>query len=57
VFAMFIFLNDLTSKIQHIYHQVVGPHFEILLPNEGSIIDLSLRYGPRKTETQKHTGN
>jgi hypothetical protein len=57
VFAMFIFLNDLTSKIQHIYHQVVGPHFEILLPNEGSIIDLSLRYAPRKTETQKHTGN
>jgi hypothetical protein len=50
LFAMFIFLNDLTSKIQHVYHDVVGPHFEILMPNEGSIIDLSLRYGPRKTE-------
>jgi hypothetical protein len=53
MFTVFIFMNDLSNKLIYLYKEVVGKQFDWLLPNEGSILDLSLRYGPRKTDEKK----
>jgi hypothetical protein len=47
-YAMFLFLDQLTDKIKFLYEEHVGPHFSKLLPQHGSLIDLSLSYS--KTE-------
>ena len=43
-FAMFLFLGDMTSKVQHIYHVIVKPHCQRLLPGEGRLLDGTLHY-------------
>ena len=50
IFAMFLFLDELTEKLKYLHHEYLGGHFSRLLPQHGSIIDLSLSYTPRKTE-------
>lgn len=49
-YAMFVFLDDLTEKIKYVHNEELGHYFDKYFPNEGSILDLSLRYNPRKTE-------
>ena len=49
-FTIFLFMNDLSNKLMYVYKKYLGKHFEWMFPNEGSILDLSLRYGPRKTD-------
>lgn len=53
MFTVFLFMNDLSSKLTYLYNEVVGKQFDWLLPNEGSILNLSLHYGPRKTDEKK----
>ena len=31
-FAMFLFLNDLSTKIRHLYYKLLDPHFERMFP-------------------------
>ena len=52
-YAMFVFLDDLTEKIKHVHDTELGGFFDKYFPNEGSILDFSLRYGPRKTDETK----
>lgn len=50
VFAVFVFMDDLTEKLKHLYNTFLGKHFESIFPKYGSIVDLSLSYSPpRKT--------
>lgn len=56
-FAMFIFLDDLGEKIKYMFNTGLGNYFDKYFPNEGSILDLSLRYGPRKTDSDKSLDN
>jgi hypothetical protein len=46
VFAMFLFLDDLTEKIKFLHDEYLGKHMSKLLPQHGSIVDLSLSYTP-----------
>jgi hypothetical protein len=51
IFAMFLFLDELTEKLKYIHHIYLGPHVGKILPQHGSIIDFSLSYTPpTKTE-------
>jgi hypothetical protein len=53
-FAVFIFLEDLTEKLKHLYIDVLGPAFDKIFPQYGSITNLSLSYTPlRKTDKVK----
>lgn len=54
VFAVFVFMNDLTEKLKFIFDTSLGNHFTKIFPQYGSIIDLSLSYTPpRKTNETK----
>jgi hypothetical protein len=54
VFAVFVFMNDLTEKLKFIFDTSLGNHFTKIFPQHGSIIDLSLSYTPpRKTNETK----
>jgi hypothetical protein len=44
MYTVFLFTNDLSSKLRHIYNEHVGDHFDVLFPSHGSIWDLNLRY-------------
>ena len=43
-YAMFLFLDQLADKIRFLYEEHLGPHFKKLIPQHGSIVDLSLSY-------------
>lgn len=44
IYAIFIFMDDLTNKLRYLYESHFETKFSRLFPNEGSILDLSLRY-------------
>jgi hypothetical protein len=46
IFAIFLFLDDLTAKLKYLYETLLGKHFTKLMPQHGSIVDLSLSYEP-----------
>lgn len=49
IFAIFLFIDQLTDKIKFLHHEYLGEHAQQIFPQYGSIIDLSLSYTP-KTE-------
>lgn len=49
IFAIFLFIDQLTDKLKYLYHEYLGEHAGRFFPQYGSIIDLSLSYTP-KTE-------
>ena len=57
IFAIFIFLDDLTEKLKLLYNENLGPWFEQIFPQYGSISNLTLSYYPRKTEQNNSTYN
>ena len=50
MFAIFIFLGDLTNKLRYIFDTFLGTHFDFLFPAEGSILDGTLRYSKEQKE-------
>jgi hypothetical protein len=50
MFAMFIFLGDLTNKLKYIFDTFLGAYFDFLFPAEGSILDGTLRYSKEQKE-------
>lgn len=50
-FSLFLFFDDLSSKIRYIYEKTVDPVVKKHFPTKGSILDGSLR----KTEETKNT--
>jgi hypothetical protein len=58
MFAVFIFLDDLPSKLKYIFNTLLGDFFDYWVPEEGSILDLSVRYSKRQqAERKKHSGS
>lgn len=49
IFAIFLFLDQLTEKLKYLHHEYLGEHAQQIFPQYGSIIDFSLSYTP-KTE-------
>jgi len=52
IFAIFLFLDELTEKLKYLHEEYMGPHVRRWVPQHGSLIDFSLSYKPppRKTE-------
>jgi hypothetical protein len=50
MFAMFIFLGDLTNKLKYIFDTFLGAYFDTIFPEEGSILDGTLRYSKKQKE-------
>lgn len=44
LYAIFIFMGSLSEKLKHLYETNLSKHFNKYFPNEGSILDFSLRY-------------
>ena len=55
MYTVFLFSNDFTNKLKHLYQETLGRVFDKIFPTEGSILDFSLRYKSRKTEQNKTT--
>jgi hypothetical protein len=51
-YAMFLFLDELSDKLKFLYEEYVGPHFSKLLPQHGSLIDLTLSYSKTEKEAE-----
>jgi hypothetical protein len=52
-FAMFMFLNDLTTKIKYVYEKFLKTQFVRMFPEQWSI--MKMIFGTRKTESNKYT--
>jgi len=48
MFAIFIFLGDLTKKLTYMFDTFVGSHFDRVFPDEGSLLDGTLRYSMKQ---------
>jgi hypothetical protein len=48
IFAIFIFLGDLSNKLKYIFDHYLGSHFDHLFPAEGSLLDGTLRYSDKQ---------
>jgi hypothetical protein len=55
IFAIFLFLDELTTKYKYLFDKLLKPHFNKIFPQYGSIIDFSLSYQPRKTDKTNST--
>ena len=44
MYAIFLFMNDLGEKLKYVYEKNFDTPLKAILPTEGSILDLSLRY-------------
>lgn len=51
-FAMFMFLNDLSTKIKYIYEKFLKTQFVRIFPEQWSIIKMV--FGTRKTESKNY---
>ena len=50
MFAIFIFMTDLTNKLRYLFQRMLGEYFDNYIPEQGSILDGSLAYSPRQKE-------
>lgn len=44
MYAVFIFLSDLSNKLKYLYETYLAERFNRTFPNQGSLLNLSLRY-------------
>jgi heme/copper-type cytochrome/quinol oxidase subunit 2 len=51
IFAIFLFIDQLTEKLKYLYHDYLEEHAGRIFPQYGSIIDLSLSYTPKTERT------
>jgi hypothetical protein len=49
MYTVFLFSNDLNSKLKFIYNETLGKQFDKIFPNVGSILDFNLSYKTEKT--------
>ena len=52
IFAIFIFMDELTDKLKYLFNQMFKTYFEKYFPQHGSIIDFSLSYEPPSSKTE-----
>jgi len=46
IFAMFLFLDELTEKLKYLHDSYLGGHLSKIIPQHGHLLDLSLSYTP-----------
>ena len=50
MFAIFIFMSDLTNKLKYLFRRIMGEYLDHYFPEQGSILDGSLSYSNRQKE-------
>jgi hypothetical protein len=50
MFAIFIFMTDLSNKLRYLFQRILGECFDHYFPEQGSILDGSLCYSQRQKE-------
>jgi hypothetical protein len=48
MFAIFIFMTDLSNKLRYLFQTTLGRYFDHIFPENGSILDGTLRYSTRQ---------
>ena len=44
MYTVFLFMDSLGSKLKYLYEEYLGDHFNYIFPDQGSILDGTLRY-------------
>jgi hypothetical protein len=57
MFAVFIFLDDLSYKMKYVFNFMLGDLFDYFMPEEGSILDGTVRYSERQKKLTKPEGD
>jgi hypothetical protein len=61
MFAVFVFLDDLSYKMKYIFNTIFGDFLDYWIPEEGSLLDLTVRYSERQLklhqEKRKNQGS
>jgi hypothetical protein len=50
IFAIFLFIDELTEKLKYLHHEYLGEHAGKFFPKYGSLIDLTLSYKPKTNQ-------
>jgi len=53
MYTIFVFMVGLDDKLIFIFNRVLGPFFDYVMPDEGSILDFSLHYSTPKEKADK----
>ena len=48
MFAVFVFLDDLSSKMKYVFNTIFGDFLDYWIPEEGSLLDFSVKYSERQ---------
>ena len=48
MFAVFVFLDDLSSKMKYVFNTLFGDFFDYWIPEEGSLLDYTVKYSERQ---------
>jgi len=48
MFAVFIFLSDLSEKLKYVFNFILGDWFDYFIPEEGSLLDATVSYSERQ---------
>jgi hypothetical protein len=54
VYAVMVFLDELTAKLKYIFDKSLERYFSKIFPQYGSILDLSLSYEKPKRKTEEN---
>ena len=53
MYTIFIFMVGLDEKLKFVFNRVLGPFFDAFMPDEGSILDLTLHYSTDQEKVEK----
>jgi len=53
MFAIFIFMTDLSNKLRYLFKRTMGRYFDHIFPENGSILDGTLRYSEQQKQRQR----
>ena len=53
MYTIFVFMVGLDVKLMFVFNRVLGPFFDYAMPDEGSILDFSLRYSTPQEKAEK----
>jgi len=53
MFAVFVFLDDLSYKMKYVFNYVLGDFFDYWVPEEGSLLDMTVKYSDRQREVHR----
>jgi hypothetical protein len=53
MFAVFVFLDDISYKMKYVFNYMFGNLFDYWVPEEGSLLDMTVKYSDRQREVHR----